>query len=303
MQNSVSINEIVSCIDKLNLSPYVQGVTDKSLVGFCSLSRPRDACLTWSKQESLEEGTLPPCVVIAPAEASLDGFPGALAVIATDNPKAAFFGTLHEFWGRSVSMGIASSAVVLSKIDNDVFIGEHSYIGQDVCIGHNTVIGQNVTICCPTIIGSQCVIHPGTVIGADGFGYYFDNGVPQKVEHFGGVIIGDRVEIGANVCVDRGTIDNTEIHDDVKIDNLVHIAHNAIIGRGAMVVAGAIVCGSARLGDEAYVAPGGIVKNQVAVGAGSLIGLGAVVTKDLEDGLVAVGLPAKAIREVRDGDK
>ena len=142
------------------------------------------------------------------------------------------------------------------------------------------------------------------MIGADGFGFAFsDNGLPIKVEHFGGVIIGDRVEIGANTCIDRGTIDNTVIHDDVKIDNLVHIAHNVVLLRGAVVVAGAIICGSARMGEDSYVAPGGIVKNQLQVGNNALVGLGAVVTKPVDDGSVVAGIPAKEIRKVKPGDK
>lgn len=174
----------------------------------------------------------------------------------------------------------------------------------NVKIGANTVIENNVSISNNVIIGAECMIHSGAVIGADGFGFAFDaDGLPVKVEHFGGVIIGNRVEIGANTCIDRGTIDNTIIHSDVKIDNLVHIAHNVVLLKGAVVVAGAVICGSAQLGENSYVAPGGIVRNQLLVGDHAFVGLGAVVTKPVSEYSVVAGVPAKEIRKVKQGDK
>jgi len=206
---------------------------------------------------------------------------------------------------RGKDGGIAKSAVVITKkIGKDVSIGENSFIGEDVCIGNQTIIENNVCIYHKVHIGENCIIHSGAVIGADGFGYYINSiGVPEKVKHYGGVYVGDKVEIGANACIDRGTIDDTLIGSNTKIDNLVHIAHNVQIEENVMVVAGAVICGSSVLKQGSYVAPGGIVKNQITVADGAFIGMGAVVTKSTQENMVMTGMPAKPLREVRKTDK
>jgi UDP-3-O-[3-hydroxymyristoyl] glucosamine N-acyltransferase len=115
------------------------------------------------------------------------------------------------------------------------------------------------------------------------------------VPDYGGVSIGNRVEIGANTCVDRGTLNDTILEDDVKIDNLVHIAHNAIIKKRAYIIAGSIIQGSVTICEDAYIAPGAIIMNQKTVGRNSLIGMGAVVNKDVTENIVVTGYPAKEI--------
>ena len=110
-------------------------------------------------------------------------------------------------------------------------------------------------------------------------------------------------DIGANTCIDRGTIDDTIIGFNSKIDNLVHIARNVQIGKNVCVVAGVAICGSAKLKDGSYVAPGGIVKNQIEIGQNALVGLGAVATKSVEEEFVVAGGPAKPIRKLQKGDK
>lgn len=147
-------------------------------------------------------------------------------------------------------------------------------------------------------IGCNTIIHSGVVIGTDGFGY-FDNedGLHEKVEHFGGVSIGDNVEIGANTCIDRGTLDDTYIGNNVKIDNLCHIAHNVTIEENSMVIALSMLGGSSTLKKNVYIAPGVMVMNQVTIGERSLAGMGAVVIKDVQNNKVVIGVPAKELRE------
>ncbi|MFG6376999.1 MAG: hypothetical protein K1W19_01530 [Lachnospiraceae bacterium] len=123
------------------------------------------------------------------------------------------------------------------------------------------------------------------------------------MKHFGGVIIGDNVEIGANACIDRGTIDYTYIGNNVKIDNLVHVAHNVQIQQNSMLVAGAIICGSADLKKGSYIAPGGIVKNQKKVGEGAFVGMGAVVMQDVPEYTVVAGIQARGIRKIEKNEK
>lgn len=165
-------------------------------------------------------------------------------------------------------------------------------------IGDNVVIKNNVSIEGKVIIGNNTIIHSGVVIGTDGFGYYQnEEGKNIKVPHYGGVVIGEYVEIGANTCIDRGTLDDTVIGNYVKIDNLCHIGHNCVIEDNSSIVALSMLGGSAEISKNSYIAPGVMIKNQLKIGENSLIGMGAVVTKDVEKNKVVAGVPAKVIRE------
>lgn len=152
------------------------------------------------------------------------------------------------------------------------------FIDESVTIGDESIIENNITIQGTVSIGNNCIIHFGAVIGTAGYGLFLlKDGAPQKVEHFGGVTIGNNVEIGANTCIDRGSIDDTFIESNTKIDNFCHIAHNVRIEESCMLVAESLICGSARINKKSHVAPGAIVKNQKTVGSELLIGMGAVV--------------------------
>jgi UDP-3-O-[3-hydroxymyristoyl] glucosamine N-acyltransferase len=153
-----------------------------------------------------------------------------------------------------------------AQIDPTAHIGPHCTVGERVKIGANSVLqagnfvgddsklGEdvnlfpNVTIYPRTEIGNRVRIHAGTVIGSDGFGYVLDGGIHRKVPQIGNVIIGDDVEIGANVSIDRGALGSTVIGKGTKIDNLVQIAHNVEIGEHCLIVAQVGIAGSTKLG-------------------------------------------------------
>lgn len=137
----------------------------------------------------------------------------------------------------------------------------------------------------------------GTTIGGDGFGYEWDGEKLIKFPHRGDVIIGNDVEIGANTCIDRATLEGeaTEIGDGTKIDNLVHIAHNVKIGKHCLIVAGSVIGGSVTIGDRCYIGIGAMIKNKVKIGNDVTVGMGAVVLQDIPDGETWVGNPAKRL--------
>lgn len=169
------------------------------------------------------------------------------------------------------------------EIAPNVFIGSKCHLEKNVKIHANVVLMGNVHIKEGTIlypnttiypfveIGQQCRIHSGAVIGADGFGYFFHQGEHQKIWHYGGVKIGNDVEIGANSCVDSGTFTPTLIGDGTKIDNLVQVAHNVKIGKKVIVCGGSSLAGSCILED--YVVLGG----EAGIGPGVTLGLGSQV--------------------------
>lgn len=152
-------------------------------------------------------------------------------------------------------------------------------------------------------MGEGCVIGSGVVIGEPGFGFAFDErNVAYRMPHIGGVKIGDRVEIGANTVIDSGTLSPTIIEDDVKIDNLVHIAHNVHVGARTLVITQAGLHGSSRIGCDCWIGPGAHIRNKVKVGNNVLVGQCANVVKDVPDNVVVAGNPARIIRERREGE-
>lgn len=300
---TVTVSAIKSFLEAEGLKYEYHGDGLLEVEGCCPLSELRSHSITWVKKAanydfSTIDGALN-LLIVADKLPSGDGAKNYSFIVA-ENPKMIFFEILNRFFVTpQQSFSISSSAVIeTDKIGRAVSIGHHCYIGRDVSIGNNVTIKNNVVIECPTVIGNNCVIESGTIIGTFGYGYYHtpDHQI-KKVPDLGGVVIGDRVEIGANVCIARGTLSNTIIHDDVKIDNLCHIAHNVRIGARSFVIALSMLGGSCTIEEDAYVAPGAMVMNQLTVGKNSLVGMGAAVTKNVEANKVVAGVPARVLRD------
>lgn len=232
---------------------------------------------------------------------ALDSFSGAPTVIAVADPRKAFISVAAALFTPPRRQGIHPSAVIdaEARIAAGAYIGPNAVLGR--CeIGAGTEIHANVTLYDNTRVGSNVTIHAGTVIGADGFGYERDaDGGMQKFIHLGGVLIEDDVEIGSNTSVDRGTLGDTIIRRGAKIDNLVHIAHNCDVGADAVVIAQSMVGGSVKIGPRAWLAPGTVVMNGIAIGADAMCGLGAIVIKPVSDGETVIGNPARPMSEAK----
>ncbi len=220
-------------------------------------------------------------------------------VMYGDNSKEIFFTILADFIYTSPEItGQKTNSIIKAKnIGKNVIIGFNCYIGNEVEIGDDVIIKNNVSIESKVKIGDRTIIHSGVVLGTDGYGFFQNSdGQNIRVPHFGGIIIGSDVEIGANTCIDRGTLEDTRIGNNVKIDNLCHIAHNVMIEENVCVIALSMIAGSVILKKNAYIAPSSSIRNQVTIGENSVVGLGAVVVKDVEKNVVVAGVPAKIIR-------
>lgn len=148
------------------------------------------------------------------------------------------------------------------------------------------------------IVGDGCDIHKTAVIGKNGFGFVRDeNGYLVEMPHQGGVLIADNVLIGAQTCIDRAVEGNTIIGEGTRVDNLVHIAHGAKVGKHCLIVAGAVLGGSCEIGDYSYLGMGCLIKNKIKVGKGCTIGMGCVVTKDVPDGETWIGNPGRKLEK------
>jgi UDP-3-O-[3-hydroxymyristoyl] glucosamine N-acyltransferase len=256
----------------------------------CSLENAENSALLFVKHAGQEPGCRN-AVVIAPAETALHA---SCAQLVSTRPRVDFIRALYLI---EQSVGFAESTAE-TVIHPTAQVSPHATLANDVHIGANSVIEPHVYLHAGTRIGSNCLIRCGADIGGDGFGYErLEDGTPLKFVHLGAVRIGDHVEIGANTCVARGTLADTVIEDHAKIDNLVHIAHNCLIGRGAFVIAGAEVSGGVQIGPGAWIGPNAAVIQQVKIGAGATVGIGAVVTKDVPAQQTVAGSPAQEISE------
>lgn len=220
-------------------------------------------------------------------------------LIVVDNPKMAFSIFANSFFVEKETPSIHNSSIIHpdAEIASNVSIAPFAHIGK-AKIGEGTVISSFVRIYDDVIIGSNCFIKEGAVIGGGGFGYEKDEkGNRFRFPHVGGVIIGNEVEIGANTCIDRGALSNTVIGDYSKIDNLCHISHNVQIGKNSMIVACSEISGSCVLGDEVWTGPNSSIRDHRKIGNNVLLGIGAVVVKDIPDGEIWVGNPANALKK------
>jgi UDP-3-O-[3-hydroxymyristoyl] glucosamine N-acyltransferase len=241
-------------------------------------------------------------------------------LIRVPNARVAFAKALVLFFpDKKFPAGIHPSAVVAAsaQIDPTAHVGPHCVVGERVKIGANSVLQggnfvgddaklgdevnlfPNVTLYPRTEIGNRVRIHAGAVIGSDGFGYVQDGGVHRKVPQIGNVIIGDDVEIGANVTIDRGALGSTVIGKGTKIDNLVQIAHNVEIGEHCIVIAQAGISGSTKLGKYVILAGQVGLAGHLKIGNQVTVAAQSGVMHDIPDGGKWFGYPAQPDKEFK----
>jgi UDP-3-O-[3-hydroxymyristoyl] glucosamine N-acyltransferase len=230
------------------------------------------------------------------------------------NPHAALAVVLPRLYPQSApEPGIHPTAVVAEDaelgrdlvVDAGAVIGSGARIGDRARIGAHTVIGPgcevgpdallhaHVTLYPGTRVGAHTIVHSGARLGVDGFGFAEVDGVPRKIPQVGACLIGDHVEIGANVTIDRGSIGDTEIGDHVKIDNLVQIGHNVRVGAGSIIVSQVGVSGSVRLGRGVTLGGQAGLSGHLEVGEGATIAAQAGVFGDIPAGETWSGYPAR----------
>src|SRR5947208_12782802 len=246
--------------------------------------------------------------------------PLAAAQVRVSNPTKAFEQVVLKFAPKPIifASGIHPSAIVGStvrlgervsiqphaaiedgsQIADDTIIGARSYIAHETIIGSACLIYPLVTIRERSRIGSRVIIHGGAVIGADGFGFEMVDGRQEKIQQLGIVQIDDDVEIGANTTVDRARFGRTWIHQGVKIDNLVQIAHNVVIGMNSVIAAQTGISGSTRVGERVTMAGQVGIVGHVEIADGSIIAAQSGVSKNVPDG-GWFGYPAGPIDEIK----
>lgn len=240
--------------------------------------------------------------------------PSKACLLRAEDPYFSFIQVLRMFQTEALSRpeGVHPSAVIhpeaklgegvsigpMCVVEAGAVLGARSvlvagvYVGEDAVMGEDCLMFPNVTLRERIQLGNRVMVHSGSVLGSDGFGYLFRDRCHEKIPQMGTVIVEDDVEIGSNVAVDRGTLGATRIRRGVKIDNLVHIAHNVVIGEDALLVAQVGVSGSTTIGPRSVLAGQAGIVGHIEVGEGSQVGAQAGVTKSVPPRSRVSGYPA-----------
>lgn len=239
--------------------------------------------------------------------------PNGATLLITDSPRGNIVKILGEIYREPPRFGISGKATVArgvffrdkktvyvgqyatiergAVIEPDVKIYPGAYIGKNVTIGRGTIVHTGAHIENATI-GADCVINPNAVIGKDGFGYTRQDGHNVFIPHVGRVVLGDRVSVGANTCIDRGAMTDTTIGSGTKIDNLCQIAHGVVVGNECFLAAGVGIAGGCVIGDRVLLGGHVGLANGVKIGNDASVGANSGVFRNVPDGETHMGYPA-----------
>ncbi len=294
------------------------GDASVQITGFAQANNARPGHLTFAENEihfaAAEAGAASAILVSGPFTSA------SKVLIRVKNARVAVARLLPLFFPPDQEpAGIHPTAVIDSTatIDPTAHIGAHcvvkadvkigarsmlmggNHIGKGALLGDDVCLFPNVIIYARTQIGNRVAIHAGTVIGSDGYGYVLDEGHHRKMLQVGNVVIHDDVEIGANAAIDRGALGSTVIGQGTKIDNLVHIAHNVVIGRHCLVMGQVGFAGSTTLGDYVVIASQSGIAGHLKLGHQCMVGAKSGVMRDIPDKGVVLGYPAFPDKEAK----
>jgi UDP-3-O-[3-hydroxymyristoyl] glucosamine N-acyltransferase len=313
---ALNLSELARWVD----GDIVRGELDLSLTGMAALdaASPHDVSFLGNVKYHGQFLQTQAAAIIVPRGVT-DGPPNA-ALVAVDNPSLAFAVVVRHFAAATrkfvpgihprafvdpsavldpTKVRVNAGAVVMAGavIGDGSDIGPNAVISDDVVIGKDCCIMANVSIRERCVLGDRVFLQPGAVIGADGYGYEFSGGRHIKIDQVGIVEIGDDVEVGANTTIDRARFGKTIVGEGTKIDNLVQIGHNVIIGKHCLIVSQTGISGSSRLGDYVTVAGQVGIAGHVKIGSRTQLGARSGVSSNLAGDAVYAGKPAQPIRE------
>lgn len=307
--NSLSITQILK---QVGLQSDFSETKNFDNVAQLTEADPASVCFFENRKYLAQLQNTKAGLIFVPQDFELEG---TEAILVKSPQPYMHFMMLLRYWlaldnqhvasiAASATIATSSQLGAKAKIEENVVIGANCKIGDNCHIEANCVIKDNVTIGAgshlyPNVtiyqdceIGADNILHAGAVIGADGFGYIFHNNMHHKVPQVGNVILEDNVEIGANSCVDRGTLSSTIIKAGTKLDNLVQIGHNCKIGKNTVICAQAGLAGSTEIGDVVFIAGQAGLAGHIKVEDYVQIGAQSGVTNNLKKGVKVFGTPA-----------
>lgn len=285
----------------------LEGKPDRVFSAIEGLDEAVTGSLSWCspKKENQEELIKRSAAsVIICSNSVEEGIAPEKTLIRTDDPRKTFMEVVNGLKKQEIEYGIHPSAVIHpeAEIHEKTWIGPFTYVGKSR-VDAGTVIHGHVYIYDNVRIGKDVVIEAGVIIGADGYGYQKNHdGDWERFPHLGGVIIEDKVEISCNATIDRGSLGNTVIGRNTKISKETHISHNVKTGERCIIAGGAMVSGSVTVGNDVWIGPNSTILNKLTVDDRVTISIGAVVTKDVKQGFIAVGnriIPEKMMKNDR----
>lgn len=320
MSSSITLQKLAELVG----GDLVAGAPDTVITGLNSIVDAGPGDITFLGNTRYLSALKTTRAAAALVSVDLDGAeaPAGLALIRVANPTFAFSSVIRWFGPPSLEFapGVHSTAVVASSavfdpqtvsigphvvVEDGVTLGEGTilhagvYIGRGAKLGADCVIHANAVVKDRCVIGNRVIIHSGTVIGTDGFGYELVKGRHQKIEQVGIVQIDDDVEIGSCTTIDRARFGRTWIGEGTKIDNLVQIAHNCVVGKHTIIVAQVGVSGSVRLGEHVTLGGQVGVVGHLELGDNVMVLAKSAVTKSLPAAGAYVGYPARPLMEGR----
>ena len=246
-------------------------------------------------------------MILAPGDRELDR-----PVIRVENPKQAFAELLELFRPREEveriisplasvaadakigkNVAIQPFAVVEAgaEIGDDTVICSHAYIGRHAKVGAGSIVYPQATVRENCVIGNRNILQSGCVIGGDGFGFVTNNGIHNKVQQTGNVVLGDDVEIGCNSCIDRATVGSTVVGNGTKLDNLVHLGHNDVVGENNLFVAMVGIPGSVTIGNNNTFGGQSATVGHITIGNNNTMAGRCGVISDVGDNQILAGFP------------
>ena len=316
MAFALTLSELARWVD----GDIVRGGLDLSLTGMAALDAASPHDVSFLGNEKYHGQFLQTRAAAVIVSRGVTDGPQATALIAVDNPSLAFAVVVRHFAEatRQFAPGIhprafvdpsavldpakvrvQAGAVVLAGavVGDGSDIGPNSVISDDAVIGKDCRIMANASVRERCVLGDRVILQPGAVIGSDGYGYEFHDGRHVKIDQVGIVEIGDDVEIGANTTIDRARFGKTVIGEGSKIDNLVQIGHNCVIGKHCLIISQTGISGSSQLGDYVTAAGQVGIAGHVTIGSKAVLSGRTGVTANLPGDEVYAGKPALPIRE------
>lgn len=259
----------------------------------------RAGCVLLPPEFADHRGEVPARIVVDRPQAALQAVLAALHTEAGPPPGVHPTAVLGAgvLLGDAVALGPRVVVGDGVRLGDRVVVGAGAVIEAGAEVGADSVLGSNVTVCRAAVIGRRVRVKAGAVIGGQGFGYLSGPEGHQRIPHVGGCRIEDDVDIGANSCVDRGSIGDTVVGRGSKLDNLVHVAHNVRIGEGCLLMAGAMVAGSTRLGRGVILAGQAGVVGHLELGDGVRVAAQTGVISSVPAGTEVSGFPGRPHRE------
>lgn len=296
--NLLQISEITLTENREIIS--AQAITDSTFginsIGWCSdknidLLRGLSSGVVLVSSESFRNIAKLPSLLTSQVQ-------NCIVLVPVDNPRRAFLKVLQAFFiDKPIFGDINPTAQIHSTVvinQSRVNIAANVVIEKGCSIGKGVIIGANSVIKADTIIEDDCSIGSNCTIGGIGFGYELnEDNEYELMPHIGNVHLKKNVEIGNNVCIDKAVMGSTVLYENVKVDNLVHIAHGVKVGKNSLIIANSMVAGSVEIGENVWVAPSSSIRQKLTIANDVIIGMGAVVVKNVGNSETVAGNPAK----------